>query len=257
MSGTTAPSGVATRHAPRVSALPRDVAERLAATEYDRVLASLRQLTAEDWGRPTACPSWDVRAMAGHMLGMAEFAATLRENLRQGREARRAGGVWIDALTALQVAEHSHLNPAELTARFEVMAPRAARGRRRVPGFARRRRMAVSQPVGDTTEPWTYGYVIETIATRDCWMHRLDIAAATGRSPVLTPGHDGVLVADVAREWATRHRQPCTLRLSGPAGGVFEFGTGGPALELDATEFCRIIAGRAPGEGLLAVPVPF
>jgi uncharacterized protein (TIGR03083 family) len=257
MSGTTTPAGAATRHAPRVSALPRDLAEKLAATEYDRVLTSLQELTAEDWLRPTACPSWNVRAMAGHILGMAEFAATLRENLRQGREARRAGGVWIDALTALQVAEHAHLTSAQLTDQFAAMAPRAARGRRRVPAFARRRTMPVSQPVGDTTEPWTYGYVIETIATRDNWMHRLDISAATGRSPVLTPDHDGVIVADVAREWAARHQQPCTLRLTGPAGGVFEFGTGGPVLELNATEFCRTIAGRAPGEGLLAVPVPF
>jgi hypothetical protein len=88
-------------------------------------------------------------------------------------------------------------------------------------------------------------------------MHRLDIAAATGRSPVLTPHHDGALVADVARESAGRHRQPCILRLTGQAGVSFEFGSDGPTLELDATEFCRILAGRAPGEGLLAIPVPF
>jgi hypothetical protein len=86
-------------------------------------------------------------------------------------------------------------------------------------GFARRRRMPIDQPVGDTTEPWTYGYVVETIATRDNWMRRMDIAAATGRTPVLTADHDGVLVADVAREWAGRHGQPCALTLTSPAGG--------------------------------------
>jgi len=234
------------------------VADDLAATEYQRVLDALKSLTAEDWNRPTACPGWDVKAMAGHMLGMAEFAATFRENLRQGRAARRAGGVWIDALTSLQVAEHAHLTPAELVTRFAVMAPRAARGRRRVPGFIRRRGMAENQPVGDSTEPWTYGYVIETIATRDDWMHRLDIAEATGRVPVLTPRHDGTLVADVAAEWATRHGQSCRLRLTGPAGGTFDFGAaGGPAVEIDAAEFCRILAGRAKGEGLLGIAVPF
>jgi hypothetical protein len=110
-----------------------------------------------------------------------------------------AGEVWIDALTALQAAGHAHLTPAELVARFAAAAPRAVRGRRRVLGFVRRRRMPIDQPVGDTTEPRTYGYVVETIATRDNWMHRMGIAAATGRTPVLTADHDGVLVADVAR----------------------------------------------------------
>ena len=256
MKGATTTS-IAPGTAPRVSALPRQVADELATTEYERVLAVLRELTVEEWGRPTSCPGWDVRAMAGHILGMAEFAATVRQNLRQGRAARRAGGVWIDALTALQVAEHAHMTTDELVTRFAAIAPRAARGRRRVPGFIRRRAMPEDQPVGDTTEPWTYGYVIETIATRDNWMHRLDIAAATGRAPVLTPRHDGQLIADVAAEWASRHGQPCTLRLTGPAGGTFEFGVGGQAMEMDATEFCRILAGRAAGDGLLGIPVPF
>jgi uncharacterized protein (TIGR03083 family) len=242
---------------PRQSALPRAVADRLAAAEYERVLALLRDLAGPEWELPTCCPGWDVKAMAGHMLGMAEFAGSLRENLRQARAAGRAGGVWIDALTALQVAEHAHLTPAELADRFAVAAPRAARGRRRVPGVMRRRALAAEQPVGDRTEPWTYGYVVETIATRDNWMHRLDICAATGRTPVLTADHDGVLVADVAREWAGRHGQPCALTLSGPAGGSFSFGAGGPRIDLDAVEFCRILAGRAAGDGLLTVQVPF
>jgi uncharacterized protein (TIGR03083 family) len=258
MSRITMRSGAVTGAArPRASALPRAVADRLAATEYDRVLAVLRDLTADDWAKPTACPGWDVKAMAGHLLGMAEFAASPRETMRQARAARRAGGVWIDALTALQVAEHACLTPAELVARFAAVAPRAARGRRRVPGLLRRRRLPDDQPVGDSTEPWTYGYVVETIATRDNWMHRMDIAAATGRPPVLTADHDGVLIADVAREWAGRHGQPCALTLAGPAGGSFRFGAGGPGLELDAVGFCRILAGRGHGAGLLAVQVPF
>jgi len=120
-------------------------------------------------------------------------------DLRRGRAAPRAGGVWIDALTALQVAVHADLSSEE----------------------------------------------------------RMDIAAATGRVPVLTSRHDGTLIADVATEWAGRHGQPCTLRLTGPAGGSFEFGVGGPAFEIDATQFCRILAGRAAGDGLLGMPVPF
>ena len=88
-------------------------------------------------------------------------------------------------------------------------------------------------------------------------MHRADVARATGRQLVLTPGHDGRIVADVVAEWAGRHGQPFTLRLDGPAGGTFTEGTGGPDYELDAIEFCRVISGRGTGDGLLGQFVPF
>ena len=104
---------------------------------------------------------------------------------------------------------------------------------------------------------WTLGYVWEVIMTRDPWMHRVDIARATGTPLELTSDHDGRLVADVVEEWAAGHGAPFTLTLTGPAGGTFTQATGGPALELDAVEFCRILSGRAPGTGLLAQAVAF
>jgi len=58
-------------------------------------------------------------------------------------------------------------------------------------------------------------------------------------------------------EWAQRHAQPCRLHLTGLAGGTWVFGSGAPALELDAVEFCRILSGRARGAGLLTTEVPF
>ena len=38
---------------PRIAALPRDTATRLAATEYQRFLALLRSLGPGDWAKPT------------------------------------------------------------------------------------------------------------------------------------------------------------------------------------------------------------
>ena len=73
----------------------------------------------------------------------------------------------------------------------------------------------------------------------------------------LTADHDGVLVGDLVAEWAFRHQEPYTLHLTGPAGGSWSLGTGGPRLELDAVEFCRTLSGRVHGDGLLAVSVPF
>jgi len=58
-------------------------------------------------------------------------------------------------------------------------------------------------------------------------------------------------------EWAARHGQPFRLTLSGPAGGGFRQGDGGPSLQLDAVEFCRTLSGRAPSDGLLATRVLF
>lgn len=242
---------------PRVSTLDRPALMRLAATEYDRFAAMLQSLQPDDWNRATECPGWDVRAMAGHALGMAEMAASIREGRRQQKAAGRAGGDFLDALTALQVTEHAHLTPGQLTERYAAVGPKAARARRRTPGLIRRRAVPVPQKVGDGVETWTLGYLIDTILTRDPWMHRIDISRATGRPLTLTSEHDGLLVSDVVGEWAARHGRPCVLDLSGPAGGSWAFGEGGTRLELDAIEFCRIVSGREPATDLLATAVPF
>jgi uncharacterized protein (TIGR03083 family) len=242
---------------PRAAAMSRDTAMRLAETEYQRFLDVLRALSPGDWTQPTECPGWDVRAMAAHALGMVEMAASVREQYRQFKLARGRGGVFIDALTALQVDERQNMTPEQITARFAARAPKAARGRRRTPGFIRSRAMPVEQPVGGRGEPWTIGFLVDIILTRDPWMHRADICRATGADHVLTAEHDGVLVADVVAEWTARHGQPCTLRLTGPAGGSWKTGDGGPLIETDAVEFCRAISGRGHADGLLAVQVPF
>jgi len=242
---------------PRTPVLPRPVAMRLAATEYQRFADLLRTLRPDDWTRPTDCPGWDVRAMAAHALGMVEMAASIRENNRQLRLARRRGGVFIDALTGLQVDERQHMTPEQITARFVARAPKAARGRRRAPGFIRRRVVPELQQVGGRDEAWTIGFLVDIILTRDPWMHRADICRATGADHVLTAEHDGVLVADVVAEWAARHGQSCTLRLTGPAGGSWKTGDGGPLIETGAVEFCRALSGRDRADGLLAVQVPF
>ena len=242
---------------PRTPVLPREIAMRLAATEYQRYADLLRALRPGDWTKPTGCPGWDVRAMAAHALGMVEMAASIRENNRQTKLARRRGGVFIDALTGLQVDERQHMTPEQITGRFAARAPKAARGRRRAPGVIRRRVMPELQQVGGRDEAWTTGYLIDVILTRDPWMHRADIARVTGAAHVLTADHDGVLVADVVAEWAARHGQPYTLHLTGPAGGTWASGEGVPLIETDAVEFCRLLSGRGHADGLLAVQVPF
>jgi uncharacterized protein (TIGR03083 family) len=239
----------------RTPALDRPTAMRLAATEYDRFAAALRQLDPADWSAPTNCPGWDVRAMATHVLGMEKMAAYLRESLRQPRAAGKRGGMFIDALTGLQVEEHASLTPEQVVTELARIGPKAAKGRKRAPGIVRRRVLPAAQT--DGLEPWTMGYLFDVILTRDTWMHRMDISAATGRQPELTADHDGVLVDDVVREWAGRHGEPCSVTLTGPAGGSWSFGGGGSPIEMDAVAFCRAISGRAQPAGLLETAVPF
>jgi hypothetical protein len=163
----------------------------------------------------------------------------------------------LDALTGLQVSERAAWAPADVVAGARRVGPRAARGRRLTPGFVRRRRLPAPQNVNGAVEHWSIGYLLDTVLTRDPWMHRLDIAAATGRDPVLTAEHDGVIVDDVVAEWAGRHGAPYALTLTGPAGGSWSRGDGGEVIEMDAVDFCRILSGRRAGDGLLAVQVPF
>ena len=246
---------VRTRTAARLPALDRTTAMTLAETEYTRFLDQLEMLDPEDWRTATDCTGWDVRAMAGHVLGMAEMAASLREQIRQSLAAKRRGGVMIDALTAVQVEDQAALTTDELLTRFRRTGPKAARARRRTPAFIRARTMPVPQQVGDASESWTFGFLIDVILTRDVWMHRIDVSRATGTPMELTPEHDGRIVADVVDEWAGRHGEPFALELTGPAGGTWP-GPGEPVLA-DALDFCRALAGRGAVDGTRNTFVPF
>ena len=243
---------------PRRSVLDRGLAMRLAATEYDRYLAMLRRLPAEAWSLPTCNTGWDVTAMVRHTVGMTHMSASLVEQRTQLKLASQRPGPLIDGLTAVQIERNAHRSPEELIDRLAEIAPKAVRGRRRTPGLIRSRTMPGPQPVAPgQTEPWTYGYLTDTILTRDPWMHRSDLADATGVELELTAEHDGVIVADVVQDWASRHSAPYELVLTGPAGGTWSRGSGGERIERDAIEFCRILSGRGEGAGLLSVRVPF
>ena len=239
--------------------ISRAEVEGLARTEYERVADQLRSLAPDDWTKPTECALWDVRAMAGHSTGMLStftgYRTLMRAMSTATKSAKKAGGPVVDALTAKQVADHAPLSTAELIAKVDDVGPRAARWRATRPALFRR--MPMKEEVGGQQETWRMGYLLDTILTRDPWMHRVDIARATGREVELTPEHDGRLIADVVAEWARRHGKPFTLTLTGPAGKEYTSGENGEHITIDAVEFCRTLSGRATGTGLLDQEVPF
>jgi uncharacterized protein (TIGR03083 family) len=244
----------------RRPALDRATSMRLAATELRRTVEALRALAPDDWSRPTACPAWDVRQLACHMVGMAELSSSPVEIARQQRKAgalhARRGGQLVDALTEVQVEERADWTPEQVVAGAQRAAVRGARGRRLISAVAGRAPLSGTQLVNGREESWSVGYLLGTILTRDPWMHRTDLSAATGRPMTLTPDHDGVIVDDVVAEWAERHGRPYQLELTGPAGGSWRRGDAELVI-LDAVEFCRIISGRGAGVGLLETQVPF
>lgn len=240
-----------------VRTIGRAEARALAATENERVLELLRSLDDDEWAKATDCPAWDVRALAGHVLGGMEGFSSTRQLVHIMRAASKAAGEGplVDGMTMVQVAERADLGRVELLDRLAAAGPRSARWRSRVPALLRR--MPMKEEVGGQPETWRMGYLLDVILTRDTWMHRVDIVRATGRELVRTTDHDGRIVADAVAEWARRHGAPFTLRLTGPAGGTFSTGAGGEDLEIDAVEFCRLLSGRGTAGGLLATAVPF
>lgn len=244
-----------------VSTIPRIMhaeAMRIADVEAHKVAATLRALEPGDWAKPTDCPRWDVRALAAHMVGSAASQASPREFLRQVRAGRPVVAEigaqhWWDGMNEIQVRERSDLNIEQLIAEWDYIAPRALKARRKLPRpIAKLPLLNLPAPVG--RQP--LAYLFNVGFTRDTWMHRIDLAEATGKPFNADAGHDGRIVADLVAEWATTHGLPFVLELTGPAGGHYTQGTSGEHVNIDAIKFARTLAERAPGEGVLSHPLP-
>ncbi|MCU1359783.1 MAG: uncharacterized protein JWN99_1072 [Ilumatobacteraceae bacterium] len=242
----------------QIRPIERTEARLLAAAENERVLALLRSLDDIDWSKPTDCIGWDVRALAGHVVGGIEgfcsFSSVRR--LMSAAKKEAGDGAFVDGMTRVQVRERAGLTTDELVERLARAGSKSAQFRSRVP--APFRAIPLKQELlSGATEKWKMGYLLDIILTRDTWMHRVDIARATEHEMVLTPAHDGRIVADAVVEWGRRHGRPFTLELAGPAGGTYTQGTGGERITIDAVELCRTFSGRRTGSGLLTQEVPF
>jgi uncharacterized protein (TIGR03083 family) len=251
-------SAATTTEVGTIEPIGHDEAIRLAAAEYGRFADLLRQLGPDDWGKPTDCDRWDVRAVVLHVLGAMEANASVREMVHQQRRGmavgKELGGSALDGANEVQIRERASLSGDALVERFATTIERAVRGRRRFPRPLRGVKMTMPPPWSGKR---SLGWLNDVVYTRDAWMHRIDLSLATGRELVLTADHDGRIVADVVADWARLHGRPFDLVLTGPIGGRYAAGSGGEHHELDAVEFCRTIAGRRTGAGLLSMEVPF
>jgi uncharacterized protein (TIGR03083 family) len=233
-----------------------DEAWRVAGREYQRMLELLRTLEEGDWTRPTACTAWDVRGMLGHLVGAIEGFASppaLVHQYRRGAELLKSGEIEghlpVDGANAVQVMERAGDTPTDLIARYERAIPGALRWRRRLAW--------IPASMDDDGGRFTMGELFRVILTRDTWIHRVDIARATGRALVLTADHDGRIVQDCVLDWASKHGRDFDLTLTGPAGGRFQAGIAGDEVRSDAVDFLCALSGRGSSPTILGTRVVF
>ena len=202
------------RAGPGRSAAPRPSRSPRPSTSGS--LELLRSLGPDDWAKPTDCPVWDVRAMAGHVRrddgDVRRRSASSSTQMRAGDEGGRRRRRSIDGMTAVQVARAAPTSRTdELIDRGRRRSgPRAARWRAECPALFRRHadegggrrrspRRGASATCSTSSSPATRGCTGSTSPGPP---------AARWCSP---PEHDGRIVADVVAEWARRHGQPFTL----------------------------------------------
>jgi uncharacterized protein (TIGR03083 family) len=241
----------------------RTDAQAVAEAAYRQLLSLLETLSDRDWSAQTSCPGWTVSDMVGHLIGAAHGTSSLRtfslQQLWGFRHARAFGGNPLDALNELQIREQSQVPDSQRAAVLRAAAPESVRGRLRLSARMGALTVPISAAGSATGMPRSVnlGRLFDVVYTRDVWMHTIDIAQATGRELPMTEPVNQRIVEDVVVDWVRRHRRPVDLVLTGPAGGRFRSRSGGDAVEIGAVEFCQVLSGREPGEGLLTAKVLF
>lgn len=216
--------------------------------DIDRsLLATLHDLSGDDWSAVTDCAPWTVKDITAHLLAWAESIPSpktfLSESVVGFKQRGSYGGNMIDAQNQHQIDKLSRLSPSELVDRLETTLPRFDKAR------ALYGRLAVvipyKQPFSGT---WvSLSFLMDAIFTRDHFMHHIDICRATGRDMPVGPAEIRV-AHDVLREWTGSIPEPVELDLTGPAGGRFRSGTATTTIRADAIDLCRVLAGRRSDE---------
>lgn len=229
---------------------------KLAKQELAGFVDLLDRLEQDDWAKPTPCALWDVRDVVAHQAGHVQMGSGLggfvaQLSPRPLAPYRKRGMSMLDALNQRQVDTREGRTPEELIIEVRDGTPKSIASRGRLNMIASNIRVP-APPVGFVG----LGTLLHRIFPRDMWIHRLDIADATGKPFVQTPGHDDVMVALTVADAArfVEKKAPglsFTLTLSGPAGGSWAFGQNEVPeweLRMDVTDFMRRSSGRIDAE---------
>jgi uncharacterized protein (TIGR03083 family) len=235
--------------------LTADQGAEVAAAELAASIMLLENLTAEDWTQGTDCAGWTVHDLTAHMVGQYQVLASFWQYLRRHRRAHRRYPTLsrLDADNRQQIDDLGGQSGDELVAMLAAVGPKAIRARRRVPKLVRRLHVGRMYPEESLCDD-RLSYMLDVLGLRDPWMHRVDLARATGR-PLTLGANDQLIVAqviaDLGRTWEER---PVLLELTGPAGGRWTLGSGTPVatVRADAVDYMRTLSGREPHPALEA-----
>lgn len=147
--------------------------------------------------------------------------------------------------------ERAAKTPAELVAEFRYNGPIALKNRQSLPWLVRKIPLSPGSLGLASVE-----YLVDTIYPRDQWMHRYDICAATRKEMVVTPAHDGRIVALVLRDIAKKLKselaqRTIALHLVGAIQATYLFGhktTPDCTVETDIFDFNLLASGRITTE---------
>jgi uncharacterized protein (TIGR03084 family) len=204
----------------------------------------LRGLTEEQWSLPTPAHGWDVRDQVAHLADTEELAHdTATGGPRQ---------LNIEALTFSSPEEFTESGcikgrAMEPHAVLDWWVTGAERTRAALAAFDPKQRV-----------PWGLGMSARAFGTArlmETWAHGLDVRAASGQEPNITPRLRNVvwLVTNaVPYAFGVAGREPPagTLRVevAGPGGELWAFGPEDATDRItgDAAEFCRVGVQRLP-----------
>jgi len=244
-------------HARAIPPLTHDGAVSMAKLELERFLALVSSFSEDDWEKPTVCTLWNVRQVVAHVTGACASYAHWSEFKRQGnpkvqRPYRARGLSFLDSMNQIQVDDRASLTPTALIDELQTVGSRAIATRARIPVLLRALRMPLPALGGIVP----IGYLTDVIYTRDMWMHRLDLCRATGCEMIMTPAHDGRIIAlvvrDLGKKLAAKLRTTSVVyHLSGDVGGIWLLGSKAPTaatIHLDVLDFNLLASGRLTAE---------
>ncbi len=213
------------------------------AAEHADLARRLEGLEAEDWGRPTRCPGWDVADVLVHLAQSDELALA-----RLGRPVPGpAGGNWppgdsVDEVAAAMVEAERTPGP-EAAARWTRAADTLV--------------TVLAETDPSARVPWIMGALsarsLATTRLAEAWIHGGDVAQALGQAQV--PSRRLRSIARLA--WRTlpyafaragrELRGPVTFSLEAPDGGIWDYAPPEPALTRvsgPAHDLCLVAARR-------------
>jgi uncharacterized protein (TIGR03083 family) len=209
------------------TALPRPYVAAGALKEYEAFATLVDSLSDSDWRTPSRCVGFEVRDVAGHVIGLAEDVAAGKPGSRNAET--EAASVRDD--TPAQAAARLRAALVPIAALAEAADDEMWNGPSGVPDL-------------------TLGEGVLTLWF-DTYVHADDIRAAIDRGSERGDGLHGS-VAYLAAELTKRGWGPATLALEGVP--RYDVGAGGRGVTGDPLQFVLVATGRADASTLALDP---